>query len=103
MSEVEITLNGKTETLRCTLRAAKRVNAMPDGFQGVGRRLISLDFDTYVAIVAVGLDKKPADVEDAVFEAGMLKLFPVIDEYVGRLMNGGELIRPKEDSLVGES
>jgi hypothetical protein len=103
MSEVEITLNGSAETLRCTLRAAKRVNAMVDGFQGVGRRLLSLDFDTYVAIVAIGLDKKPADVEDAVFQTGMITLFPVLDEYVGRLMNGGELIKPKEDPPQGES
>lgn len=103
MSDVEITLNGKTETLRCTLRAARKVNALTGGFIGVGQRLQSFDLDTYAAIVAAGLDKKPADVEDAVFEAGLFNIFPTMDEYVGRLMNGGELIKLKETGEPGEA
>jgi len=101
MSDVSITLNGRAETLRCTLRAAKLVNAA-GGFAEALRRLAGFDLDAYVAIVAAGLGKKPSDVEDAVYEAGLPNLTEALSEYVGLLSNGGRPFK-SESSPEGEA
>jgi hypothetical protein len=102
MSEVEITLNGKTETLRCTLRAAKRVNA-GGGFAEMLRKLAIFDQDTYFAIVAAGLDKKTSDVEDAVYENGLPDLTESLSTYVSLLANGGKPLKTTETGGTGEA
>lgn len=102
MSEVEITLNGKTETLRCTLRAARKLNT-GGGFTDVYRKLAALDLDAYIAVVAVGLDKKPADVEEAVFATGMPDLVEPLSNYVTLLANGGRPLKTTETDESGEA
>lgn len=102
MSEVEITLNGKTETLRCTLRAAKKVN-VGGGIVEVLRRLGAFDMDAYTAVIAAGLDKKMADVEDAVFATGMADLNEPVTEYVMLLANGGRPLKTAETDAPGEA
>lgn len=92
MSEVEITLNGRTETLRCTLRAAKRVNS-GGGFAETLRKLAVFDMDAYVAVIAAGLDKAPATIEDAVFSTGMPDLNEPLSNYVTLLANGGKPLK----------
>lgn len=103
MSEVEITLNGKTETLRCTLRAARRVNA-GGGFAETLRRLQSFDMDAFVAVVAAGLDKPPATVEEAVFTEGTMNLAEPLANYVMLLANGGKPLKAAaENADSGEA
>jgi hypothetical protein len=58
IGEVEITLGGKTETLRSSLGAAKRVNAA-GGFTNVMEKLMAYDMSYYVTVVSAGLNKKP--------------------------------------------
>jgi hypothetical protein len=95
MSEVEITLNGKTETLRCTLRAAKRVNLL-GGFAEVLRKLAVFDFDAYVGVVASGLNKAPDAIEDAVYQTGTVALLEPLSNYVKLLANGGRELATQE-------
>lgn len=102
MSKVEITLNGKAETLRCTLRAAKRVNS-GGGFTEVLRKLSIFDQDTYFGVVAAGLDKKVTDVEDAVFATGLMNLSEPLSNFVTMLANGGNPIKTPEADPSGES
>lgn len=103
MSEVEITLNGRPETLRCTLRAAKRVNS-GGGFAETLRKLAVFDMDAYVAVIAAGLDKTPASVEDAVFSTGMPDLTEQLSEYVTLLANGGKPLKTAtENDAAGEA
>lgn len=96
VGEVEIKLDGKQETLRPSLGAAKRVNAA-GGFSQVINKLIAFDLDYYVTVVAAGLGKKPSDVEEAVYKTGLPVLVNELVTYVGYLANGG---RPAE---VGET
>lgn len=97
MSEVEITLKGKSETLRCTLKAAKSVNALAGGFQGALARLANMDQEAYFLIVAAGLGKKPMEIEQAVYEAGLTNLTEPLSNFVMLLANGGKPLAPAEE------
>lgn len=101
MSEVEITLNGKSETLRPSLGAAKRVNAL-GGFMNVHSKLQAYDFDYFVAVIAAGLEKKSADIESAVYKTGLPNLLGDVSSFVNLLANGGKPFAPVEDSGTGE-
>lgn len=87
--EVTITLNGREETLKSTLRAARDVNAACGGFMEAYRKLMAFDLEAYVAIVAAGLGKKRQEVEDDVFKTGLAPLSEPLAEFVGYLSNGG--------------
>lgn len=99
--DVEIKLDGKAETLRCTLKAAKRVSSA-GGFSHVVNRLQASDLEMFCFVAAAGLDKRPPDkigksgptVEEAVYLAGMPALAGKLIEYVNLLANGGRPYRP---------
>lgn len=104
MSEIEIKLKGKSETLRCTLKAAKSVNALAGGFQGALARLANMDQEAYFLIVAAGLGKKPMEIEQAVYEAGLTNLTEPLSNYVLLLANGGKpLVATEENDGEGEA
>lgn len=89
MSEVEITLNGKTEVLKPTLDVAKKLAAM-GGLIPVLRKLDDYDINTYSAIVAAALGKTVKDVENSVFSAGMATLNAPLGNFVGMHFTGGK-------------
>lgn len=97
MSDVEIKLGDKTETLRCTLRAAKAVNAM-GGFQAALQRIGAADLDAFTAIVAAGLGKRPVEIEERVWSTGIAGLSEPLVQYVLLLSNGG---RPLSAAVEG--
>lgn len=88
--EVEITLNGREEILRPTLRAAREINNGCGGYSGAFRKLTEFDLSAYVAIVAAGLGKKYGEVEEAVHKAGILNLTEPLSRFVTILANGGK-------------
>jgi hypothetical protein len=89
-------------TLKSTLRAARTVNSM-GGFAEVFRKLAVFDFDAYVSVVAAGLGKKPSEVEDDVFKAGLPALVEPLSTYVEYLSNGGKPLKPApEGAASGE-
>lgn len=95
VGEVHITLDGSLATLRCTLRAAKEVNAVFGNYVDALRKLEIFDFFAYCAIVAAGLGKSSKEVEAAVYTVGMKALNAPLSQFVLLLSNGG---RPAEDS-----
>lgn len=106
IGEVEITLDGKPVLLRCSLAAAKRVNGLANGHQGVIARLGMMDFDAYVQVVAAALDKKPMDVEAKVYRTGMPALTGDLVTWITYLANGGKPIVAavdKDDDTTGEA
>ncbi len=92
--EVDIPYAGGVETLKCTLRAAKEVNAHFGDFSEAFRRVRNFDFAALVVVVAAGLGKKPEDVEQAVFNTGMDTLYQPVCEFVPLLSNGGRPPKP---------
>lgn len=103
--EVTITLSGREETLKSTLRAARDVNAACGGFIEAYRKLMAFDFEAYVAIVASGLGKKRQEVEDDVFKTGLASLSEPLAEFVGYLSNGGRdpAEKDQEEAKPGEA
>lgn len=77
-------------TLRCSLAAAKAVNSLAGGYNGMMARLGMLDLDAYVAVAAAGLGKRPSEVEDKVYRAGVINLTGAFVTYVAYLGNGGK-------------
>ena len=93
LGEVEITLNGRACTLRCSLRAARAVSGMSGGFAGAFDGISRFNFSIYAAIVAAGLDKRTSselsDIEEDVFKNGLESLVAPLTRYVTLLMHGG--------------
>ncbi|MGJ5032358.1 hypothetical protein ACQR1I_36355 [Bradyrhizobium sp. HKCCYLS2038] len=94
-------------TLRCSLTAAKAVSSMAGGYNGALARIGMLEFDTYVAIAAAGLGKKPSEVEAKVYSAGLVNLTAPFVEYVTYLGNGGKPVAEPAnadgDAAAGEA
>jgi hypothetical protein len=103
VGEVDITLDGKVETLKSTPAAARRISGIAGGYVPVLGRIGAFDHNTYVQVVAAGLDKKTGEVEDAVFRTGLLKLVDSLSEYVDYLINGGKPAALAKGSGSGEA
>jgi hypothetical protein len=101
VGEVEILLNGKPETLRSSLDAAKRVNAL-GGFMSVHAKLQAYDFDFFVMVIAAGLGKKASDVEAPVYKTGLPKLLGDVSTFVNYLANGGKPFTQSGEAEPGE-
>lgn len=105
LGEVEITLDGKPQNLRCTLRAARTVSAMAGGFTGAFEGIARYQFATYVAILAAGLDKRGASdlekLEEALYATGLESVATPLSLFVSRLMNGGRDPRAAGEDAVG--
>lgn len=86
-------------TLKCTLRAAKAVNARFSNYQRAIVELESLNQDAFFFIVAAGLNVDLEKAEAAAFTAGMDKLLVPVSRYVVGLANGGRL--PEQKSAEG--
>ncbi len=100
IGDVEITLNGTVAKLRPSLGAAKRVNSA-GGFANVVSRLQAADLDFYIMVVAAGMNKKTAEVEEAVYLTGLPALGADVVKFVNILANGGKPFEP--DAPRGEA
>lgn len=90
--EVDVKLQGATHTLRCTLGAAKQVNAVLGSFGEAYARVQKMDFFAFNVVICAGLGKtgKDApDMESVVYESGMPALQDSLLEYLTLLSNGG--------------
>lgn len=106
MGEVEITLAGVKQQLRCSLRAARTVSALSGGFSAAYQGLSGYNLSIYTAIVAAGLDKRGNDaaaVEKQVYETGLEGLAAPLSRYLGLLMNGGREAAPIVDGEDAEN
>lgn len=102
VGEVDILLDGKQVTLKSSLAAGKRVNA-GGGYITMLGRLGAMDHDAYVQVVSAGLDKKPSDVDAAVYRTGLPDLTQSLSTFVEYLANGGKPVAPAETSGSGEA
>jgi hypothetical protein len=101
--EVTIKLNGEPVTLKCTMRACEQVDAVFGDFPTAMNKIGSMSFASFVAIVAIGLGKKQAEVKDDVFATGMPPLVDPLLEYLGLLANGGRPPEARKDDAPGEA
>jgi hypothetical protein len=97
--DVEITLGEDKVTLRCTLRAAKDINAAFGSFSDAHRRVSAFDLAAFVTIIAFGANKQAKAIEDTVFQTGMNSLLDPLKSYIELLANGG---KPTEAKSAGD-
>lgn len=102
MSDIHIDLGAERVALRCTLRAAKELNAFFGNFTSGFRRLTEYDFSAYVAVVAFGSGRQAKDIEAAVFEAGLPQLVKPLSDYLALLANGGRPVETEAAKKTGE-
>ncbi|RVD66408.1 hypothetical protein [Mesorhizobium sp. M7A.F.Ca.ET.027.03.2.1] len=96
---VHIQLDGETVTLRPTLKAAQAISRQAGGLIATLKGLSELDLDVVTGVIAAGLGRKTADIEDEVFRTGVVSLIPGATAFIGILANGG---RPSEAGGSGE-
>lgn len=96
---VEITLDGSTETLRPSLRAAQQLSRRSGGFTDLVGQVAKFDLDAVTDVVALGLGRQPKEVAEGVYATGVAKLSGPVIEFIGILANGG---RRPEESEGGE-
>lgn len=90
MTEVTFKLNGRDEILKPTLRAARIINSSAGGFTEAFKKIGEFNLETYVAIIAAGLNKRPSDIEDAVYKTGLTNLAEPCSKFISILANGGK-------------
>lgn len=98
---VLLDLNGAPVTLRYTLDASKRICARFGGFGETFNRLFKFDAEGFSTVVAAGLGKDVAAVEQDVFATGYDSLLKPLLEYLAWLSNGGKAPVPTIPSAVG--
>jgi hypothetical protein len=110
--EVKIDLGDEVVTLRPTARAVRRLGERFDGIMGIAEALARLRLDAFVEVIAAGAagsggpsgstltKEQRAELEDAVFRAGLANLVQPLSRYVGILANGG---RPPKDEEAQEA
>lgn len=102
--DTEIELNGRTVTLKCTPRAMRMLDQTVGSFAAVNDGLMAYRFGAYCSVVAAGLGKTPAQVEEDVYATGMLDLVGPLMVYVNRLMRGGREKEPDDkEKASGEA
>jgi hypothetical protein len=95
--DVDIVLDGETVTLRPSLKAAQAISRGSGGIRGALRGVTELDLDMITSIIAVGLGKKPVEVEDAVYRTGLPELVDGVTTYVAIIANGGRPAKGGEE------
>jgi hypothetical protein len=99
--ELAFELDGKPRTLRCTLKAVKAINRTFGNFTTAFQRVVENDFDAIVAVLAAGLDEKPAAVEDEIYQAGFVQVRPDAAAFLDLLSRGGKPIPSAEEAAEG--
>ena len=87
--DVDIVLEGETFTLRPSLKAAQAISRQAGGIMAAFKGLSDLDLDMATGIIAVGLGKKPTEVEETVWRTGIASLIPGLTSFLSNIANGG--------------
>jgi len=98
---MSFTVESPVGTLTPTLGAATTINRAFGNYMDALRYVQAYDHSAYVVIVAAGLEKKPADVEQQVFAAGLVNLTDPVTLFIQSLLRGGK--DPRQDEPKGET
>ncbi len=91
-AEVEITLLGEMDTLKCTLGAATAISNHFGGFGRAFERVQALDLDACTRIIrwGTGIEGEAMKAQAGkVFVTGLANLTGPLAEYLGLLISGG--------------
>ena len=98
--DVEVELGGEQHVLRPTLEACTKVNELHGSLMQTRTRVATLDFDTIVEVVGLGLGASPQvkakQLRKLVYDAGLLALQGPVIDFINNIANGGRPIDPAE-------
>lgn len=103
-AEVEITLDGESVTLRCTLEAAIAINTHFQGFLIAYQRVSNMDIQSAAVVVryGAGMDAKAAkDLMGKIHATGIGKLTGPLAAYISLLITGGKAAKDDESGEAG--
>ena len=87
--DVSIKLDGEECVLRPSLGAARAASRLNGGIMAAVQAIGQFDFDMVVQVIALGLDRKPSEIEDAVYNTSVAELAPFAITFLTNLANGG--------------
>lgn len=79
--------------LRPTISAGRRICNQFGSYMEALRKIELLDQNAFFAVIAAGLNKKVAEIEDDVFAHGLPDLVTPVTDYITLLANGGKPIK----------
>ena len=98
--DITLTLNGEEHTLRPSLQAATSLSATFNGLSQAFDGLTNRNLAVYQAVVKAGIitakNISTKDLNEAVWKAGMVKLYSPLVDFLSLLNNGGR--KPGEDA-----
>lgn len=96
--DVKLTLAGEDVVLKPTLAACLGISRLAGGATEVVTRIAQLNFDTIVAVIALGMDRPPdKKLQQKVYDNGLLKLTGPLIEFVTIVNNGGRRVNATEE------
>lgn len=99
--DLDISLNGRTATLKWKLPTMLKVSEAFGGMIPAHRAVMEFDIGAYAKIVAIGTERVLPDafdeVQGEVFAEGMESLQAPLIRYLNRLVSGGKDPAPAED------
>ena len=100
----KIKVDGNELELVPTLAALECLNKKYGDFANVLNGINSLNFDTYIDVIYVGVkkqlpsnEKERKETAQEIFNTGIVDLLAPVTEYIMLLLNGGRKIDPEEE------
>lgn len=96
--DVPLVLDGKDVVLRPSLQACLGISRLHNSMQITLDKVLSMDMDTIVSIIALGLGQNPnAKLQAAVYRTGLFGIRLHIVKFINIINNGGKAVRDLED------
>jgi hypothetical protein len=88
--QVEVELGGEVLTLRPTLDALEKIDRQFGSIREAASKVRSLNLGALVAVIAWGAELSPREAKalpQQVFDAGIVNVAPLVNEYLAYLLN----------------
>lgn len=90
--DIEFILDGKTETLRPSLKACIGVSRLHQSPQVTASKISELEFDSITHVAALGLGVKvDKPFQEKIYRTGLFNLAPFMIKFIRVVNNGGKL------------
>ena len=95
---IEIRLEGFEITLVPTLQAAISLTSASGGLAKLNRRIADLEFDAIRSVIVAGMDgKRSKDLDQLIFDAGLISLSAPCITFLHLIANGGKPLGTEDD------
>lgn len=97
--DVILTLDGEEVVLKPTLSACLTISRMNNGIRNTLNRVMELDFDTLVKVIAAGIGKPVTkELQEAVYKTGVYVVGTPVMRFITVINNGGRPPVERDDN-----